>query len=239
MAIAVDSPFLPLPARDVLSTDGRVPPCAAEPPRRSDGASRMQPQSCPVPNPPPAPSLVLPPLPPPAPPRRPRAALRWLRDVSLALLLAFVIILFLYQPVRVEGYSMMPRVVNNERLVINKFIYDFETIHRGDVVVFHYPLDPRKSFIKRVIGLPGDRVQILDGVVYINGRRLIEPYIRHSFRGDENFPLIIVPAHHYFVLGDHRDASNDSRDWGCLARHYIFGKAVFAYWPMARVGLIH
>lgn len=235
MAIAVDSPFVPPPTRDVPSTHGRALPRAGEPPHPPDGESSTESPAPPAPNGPPAAPLALPS----AGPRRQPAALRWLRDVSLALLLAFVIILFLYQPVRVEGYSMMPRVVNNERLVINKFIYDFEAIHRGDVVVFHYPLDPRKSFIKRVIGLPGDRVQIVHGVVYINGRRLIEPYIRPSFRGDENFPLIVVPPHHYFVLGDHRDASNDSRDWGCLARHYIFGKAVFAYWPMKRVGLIH
>jgi signal peptidase I len=173
-------------------------------------------------------------------PSRPlRVPVCWLRDVAVALASALLIILFVYQPVRVEGYSMMPRVANNERLVINKFIYHFTSVNRGDVVVFHYPLNPHISFIKRVIGLPGDRVQIVDGRVYIDGRRLLEPYVVPRYRGDENFPLIVVPPHHYFVLGDHRDASNDSRDWGCLARRYIFGKAVFAYWPIGKVGLIH
>ncbi|MGH9535553.1 MAG: signal peptidase I [Terriglobales bacterium] len=173
-------------------------------------------------------------------PRRPSASLRWLRDIALSLILAFLIVLFVYQPVRVEGYSMMPRVVNNERLVINKFVYHWTSIHRGDVVVFRYPLNPRKSFIKRVIGLPGDRVQIIRGRVYINGRLLLEPYVSSRYRSShESFPLVVVPPRHYFVLGDHRDASNDSRDWGCLARRYIFGKAVFAYWPVAKLGLIH
>lgn len=164
---------------------------------------------------------------------------RWFRDVILAGLIALVFVLFLYQPVRVEGFSMMPRLENNERIFINKFIYNFEDIHRGDVVVFWYPLDTSKSFIKRVIGLPGDRVQIVQGKVYVNGRRLVEPYVLPRYRDPWSYPEVVVPAHHYFVLGDHRNSSNDSRSWGCLDRDFIYGKASFAYWPMDRVGLVH
>jgi signal peptidase I len=98
----------------------------------------------------------------------------WLRDLVLSLLLAFIVIVFLYQPVQVEGTSMMPRLYDHERIFINKFVYRFEPIHRGDIVVFRYPLDPSKSYIKRVIGLPGEWVSIRQGVVEINGKPLAE-----------------------------------------------------------------
>src|SRR5437667_6234703 len=101
----------------------------------------------------------------------------WLRDLILAVLLSFVVIVFLYQPVQVEGTSMMPRLENHERIFINKFIYRFEPIARGDIVVFWYPLDSSKSYIKRVVGLPGDRVSIDEGRVYVNGEPLEEPYV--------------------------------------------------------------
>ena len=96
----------------------------------------------------------------------------WLRDLILSVLLAFIVIVFLYQPVQVEGTSMMPRLENHERIFINKFLYRFQPIERGDVVVFRYPLDPSKSYIKRVIGLPGDEVSIRDGHVLVNGKPL-------------------------------------------------------------------
>src|SRR5208337_4419388 len=101
----------------------------------------------------------------------------WLRDLILSILLAFIVIVFLYQPVQVEGTSMMPRLENHERIFINKFLYRFRPIERGDVVVFKYPLDPSKSYIKRVIGLPGDKVSIRDGHVLVNGKPLSEPYV--------------------------------------------------------------
>src|SRR6266700_5363698 len=101
----------------------------------------------------------------------------WLRDLILAVLLSFIVVVFLYQPVQVEGTSMMPRLENHERIFINKFIYRFEPIARGDIVVFWYPLDSSKSYIKRVVGLPGDRVSIDEGRVYVNGATREEPYI--------------------------------------------------------------
>lgn len=162
----------------------------------------------------------------------------WLRDLFIAMTVALIIVLFLYQPVRVEGFSMMPRLQNDERLFVNKFAFHFEPVQRGDVVVFWYPRDPRISFIKRVIGLPGDQVAIRNGSVYVNGVRLREPYVLPRFRDHWNYPAITVPPDEYYVLGDHRNSSNDSRMWGFVPARNIYGKAVFAYWPMDDFGLV-
>ena len=105
----------------------------------------------------------------------------WTRDLAVALGLALVIIIFLYQPVKVEGTSMAPLLSDQERIFINKFVYRFEPIERGDVVVFWYPLDRSKSFIKRVIGLPGETIEIRAGHVYVNGKELPEPYVPASY----------------------------------------------------------
>jgi signal peptidase I len=160
----------------------------------------------------------------------------WLRDLIISLLLAFIVIVFLYQPVQVEGTSMMPRLTNHERIFINKFVYRFEEIRRGDIVVFLYPLDPSKSYIKRVIGLPGEHISIRDGVVYVNSEALPETYVPAAYLDHENCPPIFVEPDHYFVLGDHRESSNDSRVWGTVDRKYIYGKAVFVYWPFSQIG---
>ena len=160
----------------------------------------------------------------------------WLRDLILSILLAFIVIVFLYQPVQVEGTSMMPRLENHERIFINKFVYRLEPIQRGDIVVFWYPLDPSKSYIKRVIGLPDETVAIREGRVYINGRPLLERYIPPGYLDHEDYPPTAVPPEHFFVLGDHRISSNDSRIWGTVDRKYIYGKAVFVYWPFNQLG---
>lgn len=162
----------------------------------------------------------------------------WLRDLILSLLLAFIVIVFLYQPVQVEGTSMMPRLENHERIFINKFVYRFEPIHRGDIVVFWYPLDPTKSYIKRVVGLPGETVSIRDGRVFLNSRALKEPYVPPAYLDHQDFPSTVIDPDHYFVLGDHRESSNDSRVWGTVDRKYIYGKAVFVYWPLGQMGLL-
>jgi signal peptidase I len=173
------------------------------------------------------------------PSRPPRWGIRdWLRDLAIALGLAMVIVLFLYQPVKVEGTSMAPLLKDQERIFINKFVYRFEPIDRGDVVVFWYPLDRSKSFIKRVVGLPGETVAIRRGHVFVDGRLLREPYILSEYLDDASYPPVHVPAGDYFVMGDHRDSSNDSRMFGPVARRYIYGKAVFAYWPVDRFGAI-
>jgi signal peptidase I len=160
----------------------------------------------------------------------------WLRDMVLSVLLIFTVFLFLYQPMQVEGTSMLPLLKNHERIVVNRIAYHVESIHRGDIIVFHYPLDPAQSFIKRVIGLPGDWVSIRGGQVYVNGRRLREPYVLPAYLDEETYAPVHVAPGHYYVLGDHRDFSSDSRTWGTVAREYIYGKAVFSYWPLSDVG---
>ena len=160
----------------------------------------------------------------------------WLRDLILSLLLAFIFVIFLYQPVQVEGTSMMPRLTNHERIFINKYIYRFRPIRRGDIVVFHFPLDPSKSYIKRVIGLPGETVSITDGHAYINGRELNEPYVPVSYLDHRTFRPVKLGSEDFYVLGDHRDSSNDSRAWGPVSRDLIYGKAVFVYWPFNQFG---
>ncbi len=167
-----------------------------------------------------------------------RAAFSWLRDLTLSVVIAIVIILFLYQPVRVEGTSMMPSLVNEERIFINKFVYRFSDIERGDTVVFQFPGDLSKSYIKRVIGMPGDRVVIDHGKVIVNGKALPEPYVPQEMRDENSYPEITVGQDSYYVLGDHRNSSNDSRSWGTVKRGYIYGKAVFVYWPLDRLGLL-
>lgn len=162
----------------------------------------------------------------------------WFRDLIFALAVAVFIVMFVVQPVKVEGTSMQPRLVDQERIFVNRFIYRFSEIHRGDVVVFWYPRDTAKSFIKRVIGLPGDLVEIRLGQVLVNGARIDEPYLRPEYRDRESFGRVIVPPGHYFVLGDHRNSSNDSRNWGFVPRELIYGKAIFSYWPVSRIGLV-
>jgi signal peptidase I len=159
-----------------------------------------------------------------------------LRDLILSILLAFIVIVFLYQPVQVEGTSMMPRLENHERIFINKFVYRFEPIRRGDIVVFWYPLDPSKSYIKRVIGLPGEQVSIEDGRALVDGAPIAEPYLPPYYLDHQSYPPVQVEPDHYYVLGDHRDSSNDSRVWGTVDRKYIYGKAVFVYWPFRVFG---
>jgi signal peptidase I len=162
----------------------------------------------------------------------------WTRDLVIAAGLAAVIIVFFYQPVKVEGTSMAPSLSDQERIFINKFVYHVDVIERGDVVVFWYPLDVTKSFIKRVVGLPGELVQIRQGRVYINGKRLNEPYVPAEYMDVSDYGPLRVGPGEYFVMGDHRISSNDSRMFGPVAASYIYGKAVFAYWPMAQFGAI-
>ncbi len=171
--------------------------------------------------------------------RTPGEVLRnWVRDLLISFAISAFIIIFLYQPVKVEGTSMLPGLQDQERIFINKFVYRLEPIERGDIVVFHYPHDPSKSYIKRVIGIAGDRVRIDDGVVFVNGRRLHEPYVPDEYWDGRSYPAVTVPPHSYYVLGDHRTMSNDSRDFGPVDEGYIYGKAVFVYWPVEKLGVL-
>jgi signal peptidase I len=160
----------------------------------------------------------------------------WLRDLIISLAISAFIIIFLYQPVKVEGTSMMPSLQDQERIFVNKFVYRLEPIARGDIVVFRYPRDPSKSYIKRVVGVAGDRVRIDDGQVFVNDIRLGEDYVPVAYEDERSYPEIVVPRNSYFVLGDHRSMSNDSRDFGPVKENFIYGKAVFGYWPMDKLG---
>jgi signal peptidase I len=173
------------------------------------------------------------------PARRFLSALSWMRDLAFSVVIAVVLIVFIYQPVKVEGTSMMPALTDQERIFINKFNYRFGNIERGDLVVFWFPLDKSKSYIKRVVGLPGDTVEIQNGAVMVNGRLLGEPYVPEEYRDHQSCPPVKVDPQNYFVLGDHRSSSNDSRAWGTVDRKYIYGKAVFVYWPLDKMGRLH
>ena len=162
----------------------------------------------------------------------------WVRDLVVSVAVSAFIIIFLYQPVRVEGTSMLPVLEDQDRLFINKIAYRVGDIHQGDVVVFQYPRDHTKSYIKRVIALPGDRIRISEGEVYVNGKRLQESYVPSRFADDRSLPETVLSANEYFVMGDHRSISSDSRDFGPVDRDLIYGKAVFVYWPMEQVGVV-
>jgi signal peptidase I len=165
-----------------------------------------------------------------------RAAWEFLHDLSVAVLFCFFLIAFVAQAFRVQGTSMEPLLLDGERIVVNKLVYRFQPIERGDVVVFWYPRDPAVSFIKRVVGLPGDLVEIRSGRLLVNGVPARESYLPESFRDADSYPPTEVRKGYYFVLGDHRRSSNDSRSWGEVPEKYIYGRAVFRFWPLARVG---
>jgi signal peptidase I len=177
--------------------------------------------------------------PPPAPSPKPEGFAVLVRDLLVSAVASILIITFLYQPVRVEGTSMLPRLEDSDRLFINKFVYRISAIERGDVVVFHYPLDPAVSYIKRVIALPGDRVRIDQGTLYVNGQSVDEPYVPEEFRDYKSFKEMTLAPSNYFVLGDHRCVARDSREFGPVKRSLIYGKAVFIYWPTKDAGVVH
>ena len=162
----------------------------------------------------------------------------WIRDLFFSAMASVFIITFVYQPVRVEGTSMLPRLVNEDRLFINKFVYRFTAIERGDVVVFRYPHDQQQSYIKRIIALPGDKLRIDRGQVYVNGKPVDEPYVPEEYRDSRSFDEITIPEGEYFVLGDHRSIASDSRNFGTVKRELIYGKAAFVYWPTQDVGVV-
>ncbi len=171
--------------------------------------------------------------------------LRLVRDIFLIIVVFILFGVFIAQPVVVEGSSMVPQLHDGERLLVNKLIYyKFKAFHwghieRGDIVVFWYPNDPEKSYVKRVVGLPGEHVEIRGGKVFINEKRLEEPYLDTEHN---QIPTNLTPKDigtgYYFVMGDNRDNSSDSRTWGLVPEKYIYGKAFFRYWAPSSVGFI-
>lgn len=168
-----------------------------------------------------------------------------LRDLVFALMIAALVVVFIVQPVKVEGTSMLPRLHDGERIFVNKLIYYDEyrwapKIERGDIVVFWYPNDPTKSYIKRVIGLPGETVEVREGTVYINGAVLEEKYLDPQENSSPTSQgAVLVKLNYYFVMGDNRDNSSDSRIWGLVPKKYIYGKALLRYWPPSAASVIH
>ena len=162
----------------------------------------------------------------------------WIRDLIVSLGISAFFIIFLYQPVKVEGTSMLPGLEDQERIFVNKFVYRWEPVSRGDVIVFRYPRDTSKSYIKRIIAVPGDRIAIDKGRVYINGLLLREEYVPGEYRDLRSYPETVISAGTYFVMGDHRSLSSDSRDFGPIEERFVIGKAVFIYWPFDKLGLL-
>jgi signal peptidase I len=162
----------------------------------------------------------------------------WLGNLVVSLLTAAFVVIFLYQPVKVEGTSMLPGLEDQERIFVNRFVYRLEPISRGDVIVFRYPRDTSKSYIKRVIGVAGDRIHIVDGLVYVNGEPLSEDYVPEQYSDWRSVPELTVPQGSYFMMGDHRNMSSDSRDFGPVAQKFVVGKAVFGYWPFEKLGKV-
>lgn len=170
------------------------------------------------------------------------------RDIIFAAVLAILIVVFIVQPVKVEGTSMLPRLESEERIFVNKIPFleqairdeDYKPISRGEIVVFWFPDNPSQSFIKRVIGLPGETIRMDHrGQLFIDGRPVDEPYLSPDRnRTPRMIPETYIKPHYYFVMGDNRDASNDSRSWGLVPEKYIYGKALFRYWPLGRAGTL-
>ena len=185
--------------------------------------------------------------------QRPRDAARkhlWhesrllVRDLIFALMVLALVMVFVIQPVKVEGTSMLPYLHDGERIFVNKLVYydDYRwapKIYRGDIVVFWFPDDPSKSYIKRVIGLPGDTVEVDGGHVRVNGRDLDESYLDQHLNMSHasKAPTYVKPGY-YFVMGDNRDNSSDSRIWGLVPKKYIYGKALFRYWPLSSITVV-
>jgi len=158
-----------------------------------------------------------------------------LETVISAGIIAFIIITFIGQVTVVRGASMEPTLHNNERLIANKISYRFERPERGEIIIFRPPLEIKRNYIKRIIGIPGDKIEIANGEIYLNDKKLEEPYVKN--RSYENMPPTIVPDDSFFVLGDNRPNSSDSRYWGFVPRKNVVGRAWIVFWPLNRIRL--
>jgi signal peptidase I len=167
-----------------------------------------------------------------------RAFWELLHDLAVAVLFCFFLVTFVGQAFRVQGTSMLPLLEDGERIIVNKLVYRFRPIARGDVVVFWYPRDPSVSFIKRVVGLPGDLVELRQGTLFVNSRSVAESYLAPRYKDQETHPPVEVKKGYYYVLGDHRNSSNDSRSWGEVPEKYIYGRAELRFWPFSKITVI-
>ncbi|MBI4398113.1 MAG: signal peptidase I [Candidatus Omnitrophica bacterium] len=171
----------------------------------------------------------------------------WVKPIAIALALALVIRAYIVQAYKIPTGSMRSTLLENDKILVDKVSYRFHDPQRGDVIVFKYPQDPKKDFVKRLIAFPGEEVEIRDGAIFINGTMLEAPDTirRNYYYNREDWPYgqmgqrFIVPEHMYFVLGDNSAQSSDSRNWGFVPQKNVSGRAFLIWWPMKRVGTIH
>jgi signal peptidase I len=156
----------------------------------------------------------------------------WVKTLFSAAVYAVLIVTFGFQVARVEGQSMAPTLEDQDRLIVNKLVYRIGDPRRGDIVMLYYPLNPEKSFVKRVIAEEGDTVRIVDGRVYVNDIPLKDDYVPSEFRSHDDWGPQVIPEGYYFVMGDHRNNSSDSRHWGMVPKKYIIGKVQLRWWPV-------
>ena len=156
----------------------------------------------------------------------------WVKTLFSAAVYAILIVTFGFQVARVEGQSMAPTLADQDRLIVNKLAYRIGEPRRGDIVMLYYPLDPAKSFVKRVIAEEGDTVRIVEGRVYVNDIPLHDDYVPSEFRSHDDWGPQVIPEGYYFVMGDHRNNSSDSRHWGQVPKKYIVGKVKVRWWPI-------
>ena len=156
----------------------------------------------------------------------------WAKTLASAAVYAALIVTFLFQIARVEGQSMAPTLADQDRLVVNKLVYRLGDPRKGDIVMLYYPIDPDKSFVKRVIAEEGDEIRIVDGRVYVNDVPMEDDFVPPEYRDHDNVPPTRVPDGYYYVMGDHRNNSSDSRHWGMVPKKYIIGKVQLRWWPV-------
>ncbi len=159
-------------------------------------------------------------------------AVAWFKTLASAAVYATLIVTFGFQVARVEGLSMAPTLADQDRLIVNKFAYRMGSPRRGDIVMLYYPLNPDKSFVKRVIAEEGDTVRIVDGGVFVNDVPMQDDFVPPEYRSHDDFGPTVIPEGYYFVMGDHRNNSSDSRHWGFVPKKYIIGKVQLRWWPI-------
>jgi signal peptidase I len=156
----------------------------------------------------------------------------WLKTLASAAVYATLIVTFGFQVARVEGLSMAPTLADQDRLIVNKLSYRIGEPRVGDVVMLYYPLNPTKSFVKRVIAEEGDTVRVVDGKVYRNDVLMDDSFVPPEYRSHDDWGPQVIPEGYYFVMGDHRNNSSDSRHWGFVPKKYIIGKVQLRWWPL-------